>query len=172
MNRLKEFRQAKGMTQAQLASMIKAEVPSASQAVISMLEQGDVYPTEAMMEALSRVLEIPEDEIFNGAEAVFIPAAEIPHSEATMILASVLKFGKKNAQSRPELASLLGWSDRILRKNIERARQEGVVIANDQDGGGYYFPETREELERQFKRNESRAMAILRQQKHLRKALR
>lgn len=172
MNRLKELRQARGMTQAQLAERIKGRVPSASQAVISMIENGDVYPTEAMLDALCDALEVPEAEIFDGAEAIFIPAAEIPHSEATMILANVLKFGRKNAQSRPELAALLGWTDRALRKNIERARQEGVVIANDQDGGGYYFPETRAELERQFKQNESRAMAILRQQKHLRKALR
>ena len=171
MNRLKEIRIAKQMTQAELAWKMKKDVPSVSQAVISMMERGDVYPTGAMLSALCKVLEVPEHEIFDGFEGAFVPAPEIPHSESTMILANVLKFGRRNAQSRPELASVLGWEDRVLRQNIQKARQEGVDIANDQDGGGYYFPETRAEIERQFKHNESRAMAILRQQKFLRRAL-
>lgn len=171
MNHIREIRIKRGMTQGELAKKCKTADPTIDQARISFLENGDVYPGEKLMAALCEALEVPEELIYDGVEAVFIPVAEVPHSEATMILANTLKWGKKHAMTRPELAEKLGWSDRMLRKNIERARQEGVAIANDQDGGGYYFPETREELERQYRQNENRAMAILRQQKHIRAAL-
>ena len=47
-----------------------------------------------------------------------------------------------------------------------------MIIANCQDGSGYYRPETREDLENQYIQNQHRAMAILAQQKHIRRRLR
>lgn len=172
MNHIREIRIKRGMTQSELARRCKSADPTLDQARISFLENGDIYPGEKLMAALSEALDVPEELIYDGVEAVFIPVAEVPHSEATMILANTLKWGKKYAMTRPELAAKLGWSDRQLRRNIEQARQEGVVIANDQDGRGYYFPETREEKEALYRQNENRAMSILRQQKHIRAALR
>ena len=61
--------------------------------------------------------------------------------------------------------------DRTMRKMIETARQEGVVICNGQDGAGYFLPTTKEELKRQFDQNESRALSIMRQQKFIRREM-
>ena len=58
-----------------------------------------------------------------------------------------------------------------LRKMIETARREGLVIANDQGGAGYYRPRTKAELEALYRQNEHRALAILDQQKHIRRQI-
>lgn len=58
-----------------------------------------------------------------------------------------------------------------MRKIIENARCEGFVIANAQDGKGYYIPETVKELEILYRQNENRAKTILRQQKYIRQRM-
>ena len=100
MNHIREIRIKRGMTQVELAAKCKSADPTIDQARISFLENGDVYPGENLMAALCEALEVPEELIYDGVEAVFIPVAEVPHSEATMILANTLKWGKKYAMTR------------------------------------------------------------------------
>lgn len=171
MNNLKEIREAKKMSQRELAIKVKHADPTVDQAMISFLERGDVYPGEKLMAALCSALECPEDAIYTGIEAAFIPAAEIVHSETTDALARILMFGAENAIPRAQLVVLTGWPDRELRKNIEKARSEGMVIANDQNGKGYYRPDTQEELARCYKQSRSRTLAQLRQQKYIRRRM-
>jgi DNA-binding transcriptional regulator YhcF (GntR family) len=66
---------------------------------------------------------------------------------------------------------LSGISDRAVRREIEALRDEGVIIINHQDGKGYYISNDAEEMVQQYRQNRARAMAILRQQKHLRKKI-
>lgn len=82
-----------------------------------------------------------------------------------------LKTGRKNAISRSELARLAGVGDRKMRKSIEELRNEGYLICNLQDGKGYFLAETEEDLKAQMAINNSRAMSILVQQKHIRRKL-
>lgn len=56
-------------------------------------------------------------------------------------------FGKKNAVTRTQLRIQTGLSDREIRDCISKARGNGAVILNDQDGKGYYIP-TLEEYDR------------------------
>lgn len=171
MNNLRELRMAKGLTQLELAKRVREADPTVDQSSISFLERGDIYPGEKLMAALCSALECPEDAIYTGIEAAFIPAAEVVHSETTDALARILMFGAENAIPRAQLVALTGWPDRELRKNIEKARAEGMVIANDQKGGGYYRPATKEELMRQYQQSRSRTLAQLRQQKYIRRSL-
>lgn len=171
MNNLKEIRTAKGMSQKELAIAVKRADPTVDQSSISFLERGDIYPGEKLLAALCEALECPEDAIYTGVEAAIIPAAEVKHSETTDLLAQILDFGAEHAISRRELARKLGTNDRTMREWIEQARAEGMVIANDQNGMGYYRPDTKEELERLHKQNQSRALSILRQQKHIRRRM-
>lgn len=171
MNNLKEIRIGKGLTQTDLARLVRHADPTADQAMISFLERGDIYPGEKLMAALCGALEVPEEAIYSGIETAFIPAVEIVHSETTDVLARILEYGAENAIPRAALVELTGWPDRELRKNIEQARKEGMVIANDQDGKGYYRPDTREELERCYAQSRSRTLAQLRQQKYIRRRL-
>ena len=87
------------------------------------------------------------------------------------VLVSLLKQGESNAISRDALAALMGMSDRKVREVIEMARNEGVFVLNRQNGRGYYLPESLDDIYRQYKQDSSRAMAILRRRKHMRKIL-
>lgn len=171
MNNLKEIRIRKGMSQTELARLVRHADPTVDQSMISMLERGDVYPGEKLMAALCGALECPEEAIYTGIETAFIPAAEVVHSDTTDVLARILEFGSENAIPRAALVALTGWPDRELRKNIEKARSEGMVIANDQHGAGYYRPDSREELERLYRQSRSRCLAQLRQHKYIRRSL-
>lgn len=171
MNNLKELRIAKGLTQNELANKLRKADPTVNQARISWLENGDVYAGEKLMKALSEALECPEDALYTGVETVFVPAKGIVHSDTTETLARILAFGAENAIPRAVLIAKTGWPDRELRKNVEKARREGLVIANDQKGGGYYRPDKKEEYARLHKQNQNRAMAILSQQKHIRREM-
>lgn len=172
MNNLKHFRLRKGMTQLELAVKVQGVDPTIDQAKISFLETGDVYPGTELMKAISTALEVSPELIWNGIEAMFIgPVKEVEVSATTKRMTKLIPYGHENAVTRDELRRFTGWGDRVLRENIERARNEGVVIANNQDGKGYYRPVTREEMARLYRSNQNRAMSILRQQKHIRERL-
>lgn len=93
-------------------------------------------------------------------------------------IVNLIPFGKENAISRKELAAKSGCTDRRVRQGIEDARVSGEIIVNLQNGRGYYRvdPKNMTEADRgcveaQMKINRARAMSILVQQKHLRRAL-
>jgi len=81
--------------------------------------------------------------------------------------------GRENAIPRAELRQRTGLNDREMREMIERARRNGYIILNMQDGRGYFRPTPDEiiEIEKQYKQNDRRAKSILVQQKHLRRTL-
>lgn len=88
-----------------------------------------------------------------------------------MDIMTFIPKGKENAIGRNELVYQLCLPDRTVRKLIQEARDRGEVILNDQDGRGYYTSDDLDELERQYRANQNRAMSILRQQKYLRRKM-
>jgi len=90
-----------------------------------------------------------------------------------MNILSLIPQGKKNAISRTELRYRAQLNDRAMRELIEQERRNGAIILNLQDGRGYYrpAPDELDDVLRQYKQNDRRAMSILVQQKHLRRAL-
>ena len=89
-----------------------------------------------------------------------------------MDIMTFIPMGKENAISRWELMELTHLPDRTVRKMIQDARDRGELILNDQDGAGYYTSDDEGELKRQYRSNRSRALSILRQQRHIRRRLR
>ena len=89
-----------------------------------------------------------------------------------MDIMTFIPKGKENAIPRQELAYILRLPDRTVRKMIQDARDRGELILNDQDGAGYYTSDDEGELKRQYRSNRSRALSILRQQRHIRRRLR
>ena len=71
-----------------------------------------------------------------------------------------LHKGKANAVKHDVLVSLTGLKDRQLRLALEKARRDFCII-NDQDGKGYYLPESKEDAKRYYKQEYNRAMSIL-----------
>ena len=88
-----------------------------------------------------------------------------------MNICDFIGYGKENAVTRGELVTLLNLPDRKVRKLIQEARSRGEVIINDQSGAGYYRSNDLGELKRQYRRNQNRALAVLRQQKYLRRRI-
>lgn len=181
MVKLAEMRKARGLSQKALAEMVRHADPTVDQAVISVLERGDIYPGEKLRDALCSALECEEGDLYDGIEALFVPASDTEVSDTTKLIGEI--FAEYEAHgvttlTRGHLRRILSErigeqiSDRTMREWISKARREGMIIANAQNGMGYYRPETREELEAQYQQNQHRAMAILAQQKHIRRRLR
>jgi len=85
----------------------------------------------------------------------------------------ILKYipkGKENAISTLELMNMLNCSMREVRLVIAKLRSQGHVICSS-SRGGYYFPETREELKAFVKILQGRATGIFRALRSQRKAL-
>ena len=88
-----------------------------------------------------------------------------------MNIMTYIPKGRENAITRSELVRVINLPDRTIRHMIEKARKDGELIMNAQDGAGYYVSDDLGELKRQLHRNHSRAMSILVQQKHLRRKI-
>lgn len=83
----------------------------------------------------------------------------------TMNIIEYIPKGCANAISRKSLCIKTGLNDRVVRRLIEEARRETIIISND-DGSGYWiYPDKPTEhekacLERFVKQQESRAKSI------------
>lgn len=86
----------------------------------------------------------------------------------TKKLMQLIPEGEDNAVSGAYLSSRLGMSDRAVRRAIEAARAEGLLICNAQDGKGYYQSRDVAALKRQYRQDTSRALSILKRRKPLR----
>lgn len=85
---------------------------------------------------------------------------------------SILPRGKKKAISTPELVRCLGFKNsRELQKDIAASRAEGQIICSSTTGG-YYIPETREEIQAFINTLENRAKGIFITLRSARAALR
>lgn len=62
-------------------------------------------------------------------------------------------------------------SDIGMRKAIERARADSLMIVNLEDGRGYYQTDDLDEIARQYRKDTSRAMAVLSRRKPMREKL-
>lgn len=78
-----------------------------------------------------------------------------------MEIINFIPHGKENAVSRYELSHFTGWSDRRVRKEISKAREEHVILSLE-NGKGYYqpAPEDYPELRKFINREESRAKSV------------
>lgn len=88
-----------------------------------------------------------------------------------MSILDLIPHGRENAVSREYLSATLGISDRKMRHMIENARRSGAIILNAQDGRGYYISDDLDDMEKQYRQDTARAMAILTRRKALRKRL-
>lgn len=173
MSRIRERRHELGLTQDALLQMLRKADPRMDAGTLSRIETGFVLPaSEAILEALERALQAPRDDLFEGVEVFAIEGSKAPVDRITWLVAEAVPLGKEKAISRRDLAGKLGVCDRTMREWLEIARNDGLVIANDQDGLGYYRPVTDEEIRRQYVQSRNRTMSQLRQQKYLRARLR
>lgn len=88
-----------------------------------------------------------------------------------MTVTDVIPFGRENAVSRRFLCEELQMTDRVVRREIATAREQGAFIINEQDGAGYYQSDETEVLARRYRQEMARLKAISKQMKPLRAEL-
>ena len=175
MNRLQERRLALGLSQPEVSAKLKEIDPRMDVGMVSRFERGACLPTLPVLEALETVLQASRAELFDGGELGAV--LEIDSTEAssaapmTAALAAVIPFGRANAISRDALAARLGLSDRQMRKAVEDARNEGLIILCECNGRGYYQSDDMDEIQHQYKQDTNRAMAILKRRGPMRTLL-
>lgn len=173
MNNVKQYREALRMTQRELLERLQEVEPRLDIGTLSKIETGLCLPgSEELLEAMEIALQAHRSDLFSGLEVFAIEGRKAPVGRITMLVADAVPEGKENAIGRKDLAERLGVGDRTMRQWVELARLDGLVVANDQDGNGYYQPATDAELKRQLAQNDHRAKTILAQNKHIRQRLR
>ena len=93
-------------------------------------------------------------------------------TNAAAVLEGLIPYGRDNAISRAALATALGLTDRGARQLVSKARRDGMVIINAQDGKGYYRTRDANALRRQLAQTHHRALSLLAQEKHIKAAIR
>jgi len=84
---------------------------------------------------------------------------------------NAIPYGRNHAIPREKLVQETGLPDRQVRRCIEEARRSGTLIANRQDGSGYYQTIDLAEIEKQYRQDTARAMSILARRRTERKIL-
>lgn len=81
-----------------------------------------------------------------------------------MNIIDYIPVGHRNAVTRDELRLMTGMHDRQIRRAIEKARSECIIL-NVQDGKGYYRPDPHDDVDRAeiniFYRQERRRIAAI-----------
>lgn len=100
------------------------------------------------------------------------PEEEEPHmSDRNEIVLDAIPYGKENAVTRVYLAARTGLPDRQVRKAIEEIRRSHIIL-NDQDGKGYYRSWDLDDIERFYRQERARALAVLARMRPMRILLR
>ena len=76
-----------------------------------------------------------------------------------MSVVDLIPYGRKNAIKRAELLRNYEGNDREMRREIQDARNEEIII-NLSDGRGYFRPESRSEIAAYIAQETARARTI------------
>lgn len=170
---IKQRRLELGLTLADVAAACREVDPRIDVPMVSRFESGVCLPTEAVWKCILCTLQIAETDDYAEDGCLSAPREKPLKTPPAWIeaFAANIPFGKCKAVSRQMLCDKTGLSDRQMRRMIEQARRWGYVIVNDGDGTGYYQSDCIADIEAQYNRETSRAMAILTTRKLLREKL-
>lgn len=169
--RLKEKREALGFMSKDVAVFLKVVQPSMDAALYSKIENGHALPTPEVLKELTWLLQAPETDLFNEVELAVIHGEKPPQSLETQAVVALIPTGKENAIPRSYLVARSGLADRHVRWHIAKAIELGEPIMNDQDGAGYYIADDMDDIERRYRAERARALAILKKLSAMRRVL-
>ena len=92
-------------------------------------------------------------------------------SDRAEIVLDAIPYGKDRAVTREYLTAKTGLPDRQVRKAIEEIRRNHIIL-NDQDGKGYYRSYDLDDIERFYRQERARALAVLYRMRPMRILLR
>jgi transcriptional regulator with XRE-family HTH domain len=175
MNRLQERRLSLGLSQSDVSAKLKEIDPRMDVGMVSRFERGVCLPTMETLNALEAILQAPRTELYGEDDLGAIQEVEaadgVTAAPMTAALAKLIPYGRHNAIPRESLAMKLGLGDRHMRKIIEEARNEGLIILCECNGRGYYQSDDLNEIHVQYIQDTNRAMAILKRRKPMRELL-
>lgn len=167
-NNLKTLRESRGLTQAELVSLLRPACPEIDAPMLSRFEHGLCLPTPRALSALARALWCAESDLYSPEPQSYLDeiisgtAPAEPESMAVSELISVLGEGREKAKTRRQLCLALDMPDRAVRKLITEAREAGYIIINNQDGNGYYLASDTADMLRFVRQEDARARSIFR----------
>lgn len=172
MNNLKAARESMGLTQKELASMIKETDPRIDVGMVSRFEIGVCLPTPVVARAFARCLSASVRDLFSEEGQTYIQditLAETPVEPLPFAVEDLLNELHELPRTRKDLCRTMDISDRRLRRLIREAREHGYVICNN--GRGYYLTTDENEMVTFYKTERRRALSILQGLSVLRKHL-
>lgn len=142
MNIIREYRERRGLTQAQLARELSQEFPGVDAPLISKMEKGLCAPTDELAGYILRGL-ASGPRADEAVSAVNV-STELDMAVRGSIAASVIydrieSASRENPVSRAELVHLTQISDREVRETIARLRKAGARIASSSSTSGYWM---------------------------------
>lgn len=165
----KALREKAGLKQSELVARIVADGVRFDAPLLSKIECGIVHPGAQLDKALRKHLQVAESAENSNADTLDdVTPAAAQKGDYTDKLSEIIPEGEDNAVTRTYLTIKLGLSDREVRKAIEAARADGLLICNAQDGRGYFQTKDVAFLKAQYRQDTARAMAILKRRKPLR----
>lgn len=172
-NKIKERCAKIGMSQRDLAAKLAEADARIDVPMVSKFVNGICLPTEEVLEAMESALQTTREELYPDGGFFFTGDKDAGYGtkDALHAVVDLIPYGRENAIPRATLAELLDMTDTGVRAALRHARQAGVIIINDQDGAGYYRSDDIDDIERQYRQDTSRAMAILVRRKYLRRRL-
>ncbi len=145
MNLVKEYREKRGLTQAELAEELSEICPGIDRALISKFESGICVPTSEVSDFLLKACAHEFNESLSDL------GIEIPSSIKNVLKGSFLsntvfleisKGSKDNPITRGQLRHKTGKSDREVREIISQLRQAGARIGSSSGTAGYWLCES------------------------------
>lgn len=143
---LKEMRLALGLTQGELAEMFREEGigKGIDKALISKIEAGTVFPSEAMIEACCNRLFSPADERNNAKGITTQSETKTAQNgdlslEEEVVLDRLMQTDIDHRLTRSEVSLLIAQTDRQARKLIEGLRAKGYRIGSGLGRKGYWL---------------------------------
>lgn len=166
MNNLRELRIRAGLKQSDLARICQQTDSRIDVGMISRFENGVCLPTPAMAHALADALGVDIAELYDIPEQFMLEgfiSAEVPIEPESMDVTSLIAYLTEANKpiKRGELAAMMGFTDRNLRRVIEDARRCGYLIVNGGNGTGYFLARNTSDIVKHFKTEKSRALSIL-----------
>ena len=171
-NSIKAAREALGLKQKEVASLLQEVEPRIDVGMLSRFENGVCLPTPIVANRLASVLGVDFRDLFSpeGQEYIQnIRDADEPVEGLPFILEDLINELGSTPRTRRELCEALDISDRRLRKRIAEARELGYCIVNK--GDGYFIPEDLSDMKQFYFTERHRALSILRGLRRLRKFL-
>ena len=171
MSRIKERRTELGYTQPEISAYLKKVDPRMDVGMVSRFENGACLPTGKVADALCIILQATKTQLWGEEKTQEMQRKSAEQKAIIELILRTIPFGRENAIKREDLARALQVNDRQARHYIGIARLNGVIIINDQDGGGYFQTDKLEDIVLEYKREKRRVLSIVERMRPLRRVL-